>query len=46
MHPEGPGQALEVGMCKHHKVQHGQMQDPASELGQSQAQKQTGQRMD
>jgi len=45
-HPEGPGQASEVGLCKPHQVQQGQVQGPAHGLGQSQAQIQAGWRMD
>ncbi|CAM9867283.1 unnamed protein product, partial [Bubo scandiacus] len=41
-HPEGPGQAGEVGLCKPHGVQQGQGQGPAHGLGQSQAQTQAG----
>ncbi|PKU43420.1 rna-directed dna polymerase from mobile element jockey-like [Limosa lapponica baueri] len=44
-HPEGPGQALEVGPCQHHEVQPGQVQGPAPGSGQCQAQIQVGQRM-
>ncbi|GAB0190063.1 mucin-6 [Grus japonensis] len=32
-HSEGPGQAQEVGPCEPHKVQQGQVQGPAAELG-------------
>jgi len=28
-HPEGPGQAAEVGLCEPHEVQQGQVQGPA-----------------
>ena len=34
-HPEGHGQAGEVGLCEPHEVQHGQGQGPASGLRQS-----------
>ena len=34
-HPEGPGQAGEVGPCKPHEVQQGQAQGPAHQSGQS-----------
>lgn len=40
-----PWQAWDVGPCEPHKVQQGQIQDPASGLGQFQAQIQTGLRM-
>lgn len=36
-HPQGPEQAWEVGPCKPHEVQHGQLQCPAPGLEQSQA---------
>ena len=42
-HPEGPGQAGEVGLCKPHKIQQGQVQSPAHASRQSQAQIQAGQ---
>ena len=45
-HPEGPGQAWEVGPCKPHEIQQDQVQGPAHGSGQSQAQIQAGQRMD
>ncbi|GAB0210211.1 mitochondrial enolase superfamily member 1 [Grus japonensis] len=45
-HPEGPGQAGEVGPCKLHEVQQGQVQGPAHGSVQSQAQLQAGQKMD
>ena len=44
-HPEGPGQAWEVGMRKPHEVEKGWVQGPAPGLGQSQAQVQNGRRM-
>ena len=34
-HPEGPGQAGEVGLCEPHEVQQGQVQGPAPGSGQS-----------
>jgi len=34
-HPEGPGQAREVGTFEPHEVQQGQVQGPALELGPS-----------
>ncbi|PKU46297.1 hypothetical protein llap_3399 [Limosa lapponica baueri] len=34
-HPDRPGQALGVGLCKPHKVQQGQVQGPTCGLGQS-----------
>lgn len=43
MDPKGPGQAGEVGLCKPHGVQHGQVQGDAPGMGQSQASKQVGQ---
>jgi len=42
-HLERPG---EVGLCKAHEVQQGQVQGPAPGLGQSQTQIQAGQRID
>ena len=45
-HPEGPWQAWDVGPCKPHQVQQGQVQGPAHGLGKSQAKMQAGQRMD
>ena len=33
-HPEGPGQAQEVGQYEHHEVQQGQIQGPAHGSGQ------------
>ena len=44
-HPEGPGQASEVGPCEPHEVQQGQVQGPALGSGQSQAQIRAGQIM-
>ena len=38
-HPEGPGQAWEVGLCEPHEVQQGQVQGPAHGSGRSQSQK-------
>jgi len=32
-HPEGPGQAQEVGLCEPHEVQQGEVQGPALGLG-------------
>jgi len=32
-HPEGPGQAQEVGLCEPHEVQQGQVQGPAPGSG-------------
>ncbi|PKU46114.1 rna-directed dna polymerase from mobile element jockey- hypothetical protein [Limosa lapponica baueri] len=45
-HPEGPGQAQEVGQCKPHEVQPSQVQGPAPGMWQSQAQIQVGRKMD
>ena len=33
LHPEGPGQAGEVGLCEHHEGQQGQVQGPAPGSG-------------
>ena len=33
-HPEGPGQAQEMGLCEPHEVQQDQMQGPAPGSGQ------------
>ena len=33
-HPEGPGQAGEMDLCESHEVLQGQVQGPASGLGQ------------
>jgi len=33
-HPEGPGQAREVGLCEPHEVQQGKVQGPAPRSGQ------------
>ena len=33
-HPEGPGQAGEVGLCEPHEVQRGRVQGPAPGAGQ------------
>ena len=43
IHPEGPGQAGEVGLCKPRGLQQGRGQGPAHGLGQSPAQIQAGQ---
>jgi len=32
-HPEGPGQAGEVGLCEPHEVQQGQVQGPTPGSG-------------
>lgn len=46
VHPQGPGQAPEVGLCEPHEAQQDQGQHPALGSGQVQAQTQAGGRMD
>lgn len=41
-HPQGSGQAGEVGLCEPHEVQQGRWQGPVTGLGQPQVSTQAG----